>query len=77
VAINGNGFFQINMPDGTIAYTRDGSFRSMPRPAGHLQRLPVANGITMPANATRCHQQDGVVSVTMPGRPRPAGGQYA
>src|SRR5574343_1193799 len=27
VAINGNGFFQVEMPDGTTAYTRDGSFK--------------------------------------------------
>ena len=27
VAIQGNGFFQVSMPDGSIAYTRDGSFR--------------------------------------------------
>lgn len=27
VAIQGDGFFQVSMPDGTIAYTRDGSFR--------------------------------------------------
>lgn len=26
LAIRGEGFFQINMPDGTFAYTRDGSF---------------------------------------------------
>ena len=26
LAIKGNGFFEISMPDGTIAYTRDGSF---------------------------------------------------
>src|SRR5438132_5318195 len=26
VAINGLGFFQVQMPDGTAAYTRDGSF---------------------------------------------------
>ncbi|HSB25330.1 MAG TPA: flagellar basal-body rod protein FlgG, partial [Burkholderiaceae bacterium] len=26
LAIKGNGFFQIQMPDGTTAYTRDGSF---------------------------------------------------
>src|ERR1700739_960375 len=26
MAINGRGFLQITMPDGTIAYTRDGSF---------------------------------------------------
>ena len=27
VAINGGGFFQLTMPDGTAAYTRDGSFK--------------------------------------------------
>jgi len=27
MSIEGNGFFQINMPDGTLAYTRDGSFK--------------------------------------------------
>jgi len=26
VAVNGNGFFQIQLPDGSTAYTRDGSF---------------------------------------------------
>jgi len=28
LAIQGNGFFQVDMPDGSTAYTRDGSFRS-------------------------------------------------
>jgi len=27
IAINGNGFFQVLMPDGSLAYTRDGSFQ--------------------------------------------------
>lgn len=27
VAINGGGFFQLQMPDGSLAYTRDGSFK--------------------------------------------------
>ncbi len=27
VAINGNGFFEVTMPDGTLGYTRDGSFQ--------------------------------------------------
>ncbi len=27
ICIMGNGFFQINLPDGTIGYTRDGSFK--------------------------------------------------
>ncbi len=28
VAINGNGFFQVQMPDGTFTYTRDGGFKT-------------------------------------------------
>src|ERR1700722_18558319 len=28
VAIQGDGFFQVTMPDGTIAYTRDGAFKT-------------------------------------------------
>ena len=28
VAIQGQGFFEVQMPDGTLAYTRDGSFKS-------------------------------------------------
>jgi flagellar basal-body rod protein FlgG len=28
VAIQGNGFFEVQMPDGTLAYTRDGSFKT-------------------------------------------------
>ena len=27
VAINGKGFFQVQLPDGTLAYTRDGAFQ--------------------------------------------------
>ena len=28
MAINGSGFFRVELPDGTLAYTRDGSFKS-------------------------------------------------
>ena len=28
IAIQGQGFFQVQMPDGTLAYTRDGSFKT-------------------------------------------------
>ena len=39
----GNGFFQVQMPDGTTGYTRDGSFQvDAQRPARHQQRLPGA-----------------------------------
>ena len=69
VAINGNGFFEVNLPDGTIGYTRDGSFEVDAQ--GRLvtsSGLPVANGITIPANATGVSiSADGIVSVTVPG----------
>ncbi len=73
VAINGNGFFEVNLPDGTIGYTRDGSFQldaqgRMVTSSG----LPVANGITVPPNAIKVSiSADGIVSATLPGNPVP------
>ena len=52
VAIQGNGFFQVTLPDGSINYTRDGAFQI--DATGRLVTaagLPVANGITVPAGA--------------------------
>lgn len=53
VAINGRGFFQIQMPDGTIAYTRDGQFQMSAE--GQLvttNGLIVAPGISIPINSS-------------------------
>lgn len=69
VAINGRGFFQVQMLDGTIAYTRDGSFQldqngQMVTSAGLL----LTDGITIPQNYTSITiSQDGIVSITQPG----------
>lgn len=73
VAISGQGFFQISMPDGTTAYTRDGSF--------HLDAngaLVTSNGfalspaITIPAAAQSITiGQDGTVSITLAGQAAP------
>ena len=77
VAIQGNGFFQITMPDGTINYTRDGAFQVNAQ--GQIvtnNGLPVANGITVPANATSLSiSADGNVTATIPGQvaPQPIG----
>ena len=77
VAINGNGFFEVNMPDGTIAYTRDGSFEVNAQ--GQLvtsSGFPVANGITIPPNALSVSiGETGQVSVLLPGNtaPQPVG----
>ena len=53
VAIRGQGFFKIQMPDGTYAYTRDGSFQMDAQ--GRIvnaQGNVVMPAITIPANAT-------------------------
>ncbi|GAB4214703.1 MAG: flagellar basal-body rod protein FlgG [Rhodoferax sp.] len=73
VAIQGDGFFQVTMPDGTTSYTRDGKFEL--NAAGALVTatgLPVANGVTVPANATAVTiAGDGTVSATIPGTAAP------
>ncbi len=77
IAVQGNGFFQITMPDGTINYTRDGAFQVNAQ--GQLvtsNGLPVANGITVPANATNVAiSADGNVTASIPGNvsPQPIG----
>ncbi|NKE66178.1 flagellar basal-body rod protein FlgG [Ramlibacter sp. RBP-2] len=69
VAINGGGFFQVQMPDGSTAYTRDGSFQK--DRDGQLvtaSGYPVQPAITIPANATSVTiARDGMVSITQPG----------
>lgn len=73
VAINGNGFFEISMPDGSPGYSRDGSFQVDAQ--GRLvtsSGLPVAGGISIPANATSVSiSADGAVAATLPGSPQP------
>lgn len=68
VAINGQGFFQILLPDGTTAYTRDGSFQVDSQ--GQLvtaSGFPLQPSITVPANAQSLSVgRDGVVSITTP-----------
>ncbi|AGX87410.1 flagellar basal-body rod protein FlgG [Candidatus Symbiobacter mobilis] len=73
VAIQGDGFFQITMPDGSTGYTRDGAFQV--NSAGTLVTstgLPVANGVTVPPNATNVTiDGNGTVTATIPGDPAP------
>ncbi len=71
VAIDGAGFLQVLLPDGTTAYTRDGSFQKDNQ--GQVvtsSGYPVQPSITIPADAlTITIANDGVVSVTQPGTP--------
>ena len=77
VAINGNGFLQVTMPDGTIGYTRDGSFQLDSQ--GRLVNssgLPVGNGITLPPGTTSVSiDASGAVSALLQGNtaPQPMG----
>jgi flagellar basal-body rod protein FlgG len=68
LAINGSGFFQITMPDGSFAYTRDGSFQvSSTGQLVNSSGFPLSPAITVPANAQSLTvASDGVVSVTLP-----------
>jgi flagellar basal-body rod protein FlgG len=73
LAIEGRGFFQILLPDGTLAYTRDGSFQldnngQMVTSTGYV----LQPGITLPANVLSVNVgEDGVVSVTTQGSSAP------
>jgi len=73
IAILGDGFFQIQRPDGTTAYTRDGQFKL------DANGLMVTNngdtllpGITVPQNARQITiGQDGTVSAVVAGTAAP------
>jgi flagellar basal-body rod protein FlgG len=73
IAIEGPGFFQVQLPDGTTGYTRDGAFQlnangQMVTSAGYT----VQPGITIPAAARSVTvAKDGTVSVTLQGQPQP------
>ncbi|AIA55104.1 Flagellar basal-body rod protein FlgG [Acidithiobacillus caldus ATCC 51756] len=73
LGINGQGFFQIMQPDGTIAYTRDGTFQlnnqgQLVTSNGYLLQPPV----TIPPNAQSITiGTDGTVSVVLPGQSQP------
>ena len=72
-AIQGAGFFQVLLPDGSTAYTRDGSFQTDSQ--GQLvtsSGFPLQPAITIPANAQSLTiGRDGTVSDTTPGASAP------
>lgn len=74
VAIDGRGFFQILLPDGNLAYTRDGSFQTNAQ-----GEIVTANGytvqpaLTIPDGAQSVTiGEDGVVSVQLAGQASPS-----
>jgi flagellar basal-body rod protein FlgG len=70
VAINGRGFFEIQMPDGSSAYTRDGQFqRNANGELVNSSGLLVAPGISIPDNAsTVTIGVDGTITVAVAGQ---------
>jgi len=69
VAIQGNGFYKVALPDGTSGYTRDGAFKMDGQ--GKLVNsdgMAVQPEITIPPNATNVSiGSDGTVQATIPG----------
>ncbi len=70
LVIQGEGFFQILLPDGTIAYTRDGTFKK--DGTGRVLNsngYPLQPEIVIPSEAVRVNiAEDGTVSVEIPGQ---------
>ena len=73
LAINGRGFFEVQLPDGSAAYTRDGSFQVDSQ--GQLvtaSGYPLQPGINIPPNAQSVTiGSDGTVSVQLAGEAAP------
>lgn len=73
LAIEGDGFFQVTMPDGTIGYTRAGSFNLSPE--GQIvtsDGMPLQPAIQVPENAqTITIGADGTVSALVAGDAEP------
>ncbi len=73
VAIRGEGFFKIRLPDGRTGYSRDGSFDldsqgQLVTRDGYL----VEPGITVPTNASSVNiNAQGIVEATIPGQTAP------
>ena len=73
VAIRGEGFFKIQMPDGTFAYTRDGTFQTDGQGrVVNAQGNPVQPTITIPQNSSQIAiNAQGQLSVILPGSTTP------
>jgi flagellar basal-body rod protein FlgG len=74
LAMSGRGYFQVDLPDGEVAYTRDGSFQlNAQGQIVNAQGYTVVPGITVPSNATSVTiSQAGQVSVSIDGQIAPS-----
>ncbi len=73
VGINGRGFFEIQMPDGTSSYSRDGQLQlSAQGQIVNSSGLIVSPGITIPESASSITiGTDGVITVKLAGQTDP------
>ncbi|MAD45767.1 MAG: flagellar basal-body rod protein FlgG [Oceanospirillaceae bacterium] len=73
MAINGRGFFQITMPDGSISYTRDGTFHiNNEGVVVNVNGYPLEPEITIPEQTNQLTvSEDGIVQATLFGDPAP------
>jgi len=73
VAVQGNGFFQVSHPDGSIVYTRDGAFGLDANGQLVTQNgFPLEPAITVPANTIKVTiGSDGTVSALVAGNTAP------
>ncbi|RLA83386.1 MAG: flagellar basal-body rod protein FlgG [Deltaproteobacteria bacterium] len=73
LAIEGKGFFQVSLPDGTIAYTRSGAFKlSSDGTIVTSEGYPLQPEIVIPTEAQSITiLPDGTVTVTLPGQTAP------
>jgi flagellar basal-body rod protein FlgG len=73
IAVEGEGFFQVLMPDGTTSYSRAGAFKK--DSSGRLvtsDGFPVEPSITIPSDALNVTiSANGTISVLQPGNPVP------
>jgi flagellar basal-body rod protein FlgG len=74
LALDGDGYFQVQLPGGTLGYTRAGNFSRSPE--GLLvtsEGYQVMPGITVPEGTTTITVgTDGTVSATVPGQTEPS-----
>lgn len=65
IAIQGDGFFEVQRPDGTIGYTRDGSFKlNAQGQVVTVDGMPILSGMqTIPAGSNVSISEDGQVTV--------------
>ncbi len=73
VAVEGVGFFQVSMPDGSTAFTRAGSFKLDGQSrVVTSDGLPMEPALSIPDGADNITVgQDGIVSAVLPGQSKP------